>query len=525
MNLILTVRKNYAFLERVFKPLMTDQSKAFETVVDQAKRIHHLEKVDHMLRWDADVMMPEGGGPARSPQRSVVKSSMMNLLSSDTLADALESVDRTELDGEDRAIVREVKREHEVARRIPKELDSRLSQTLSDAHGAWKEAKQADDFNLFAPYLQEHVELRVEQASHVDPNAEPFEALWENQIGYLAQPYLEFETVERVFDELRDGLVPLIEQIRNSDIEHSSAALEGEFSTDKQVELNRHLLDTLGLDWDRARFDTAPHPFSYGTPYDVRMTTRLDANDLLPAISATLHEFGHTAYTHGLPNKRYGTPLSRARGLTVHGSQSGVWENHIGRSRAFWEMFLPKVKMIFPGLNGVTVEEAYQAANQVRADNLIRTNADEVTYHMHVILRTEIERDLVEGRIDVSEVAQVWNEKMEQYLGVRPDSDAEGPLQDPHWTQLMPAFINYTTGHGVLAAQVYAALEDDLGSVDQQIRNGEFDEIRSWLTENIHRHGQRYKTQELIERATGQELTAGPFLDYIENKYSDLYSI
>jgi carboxypeptidase Taq len=496
---------------------------SYETVVEHARRVLDLEKTNQLLRWDSDVMMPEGGTPARSSQRTSVSAARHRYLAADELGDALADLDEESLSDDRRAVVREVRREHETAASVPDELDDEIGRVTSEAHEAWKRARAADDWSEFGPSVAEHFDLKAEWAAHVDPDSDPYEVVWSRRTGYLAQPYLPLETVEDIFAELRESLVPLIDEIRASDADLATDALRGSFDVEGQKRLNRAVLDVLELDWDRTRFDTAPHPFSFGTQFDVRLTSRYDERDLTEGLTGTIHEFGHTAYTHGLPQDEYGTPLGEPRGIGVHESQSRFFENHVGRSEAFWEYFLPTMRERFPQLDDVTPREAYEAANQVAADNAIRVEADELTYHLHIILRTEIERDLFAGRIEASEVPRLWNEKMESYLGVRPETDSDGCLQDPHWSNSLPGFIGYTIG-SVLAAQLDAAMREDL-DVDALLREGEIAPIREWLTERVHRHGQRYRTDELIRRATGEDLTAEYFLDYAERKYGDLYDL
>jgi len=497
---------------------------AYTTILDYANRIHNIEQTDHLLRWDADVMMPPGGETARSSQRATLSKQLHELRADGTLGTALATV---ELDGRpaaERAIVREIRRQHETASAVSRELNEKLAEVTAKAHETWKSAKAADDWLEFAPVFERHIELRKEWAAAVDPNSDPYEVLWKNKLGYEAQPYIDLSTVERVFDRLRGELVPLIEDVRASETEIATDAFtaSGPYDPEKQMALHRRVLDSLGLDWERARFDTAPHPFSYGNPFDVRLTTRFDESDPTTHLASTMHEFGHTTYHHGLPQEHYGTPLGRARGLTIHGSQSGVWENHVYKSRAFWHWVLPIFREQFPQLEAITPREAYEAVNQVQAENVIRTAADELTYHMHVLVRTEIEQELISGALDVEAVPAAWADKYEAYLGVRPESDREGPLQDPHWAVNIPGFINYTLGHGVLAAQVWAAAGRDL-DLDRLVREGEFGPIREWMTKNIHSHGQLYKPQELVRRATGESITAEFFLEYIDGKYRTLY--
>ena len=501
------------------------QSSSYQTIEEHAKRLHNLEQTDHLLRWDSDVMMPPEGTTARSSQRETLSKMMHDLRGADALGNALDRVNEQQLSEDKRAVVREIRREHEVTTAVPDPLHREIADVTARAHEAWKEAKKNDDWAAFAPVFKEHVELRREWAHNVNPDGDPYEVLWKNKLGYTSQPHINLSMVNRVFDCLKSTLPPIIEDVRESDADLATDTFtsRGPYDAEIQKEAFETVLDELGLDWERARFDTAPHPFSYGNPHDVRLTTRFDEADPSSGFTATMHEFGHTTYHHGLPAEHYGTPLGRARGLTIHGSQSGVWENHVGRSESFWEFVLPIFQEHFPQLEDATPTDAYEAVNQVNESNVIRTAADELTYHMHIIVRTEIEQALIAGEITVDEVPHVWDKKYEQYLGVAPDSDRDGPLQDPHWSGDLPGFINYTLGHGVLAAQVWAAAEREL-PLDDQIRNGEYEPLHQWMGENIHQHGQRYESQELVQQATGEEITADYFLEYIEDKYRNLYN-
>ena len=255
------------------------------------------------------------------------------------------------------------------------------------------------------------------------------------------------------------------------------------------------------------------------------MTTRFDESDPLGALTATIHEFGHAWYNLGLPKDEFGTPLGTSRDLSVHESQSRLWENHVGRSKPFWEHTLPTVKEHFDGVDDLTAQEAYEAANQVYEDNFIRVEADELTYHMHIIIRFEIERELISGELDVADVPDRWNDLYEEYLGIRPETDSVGCLQDIHWSHgSFGYFPTYSLG-SVMAAQLFAAAEDDIGSLDDRIRAGEFDDLTQWLRENVHQHGQRYRTNDLVVEATGEDFTASYFLEYVTEKYGELYDL
>jgi len=498
---------------------------AYDVVLEKSQRILDLEKVDFLARWDSDVMMPDAGAPARASQRSSVAAAQHRYRTDDDLGRALDVLEDADLTEDQAAIVREVQREYDIETSVPEEVNSRISTVTSSAHEDWKRAKEADDWSEFAPSMAEVVDAWRDWAEHVEPDGDPFETLWTKRSGYHAQRYIDLETVDRIFDELRDALVPLIDAVQASDAELATDAFtaHGPYDTDAQRDLCEETLDLLGLDWDRARLDTAPHPFSYGTQYDVRITTRFSEKTPMTALQGVVHEFGHTAYTHGLPQNHYGDPIGEPRGLGVHESQSRFFENHVARSEPFWELYMPTLQEYFPQLSGVRPREAYEAVNQVFEDNRIRVEADELTYHMHIILRTEIERALVAEEVDVGAVPSLWADKMEEYLGVRPESDANGPLQDPHWAGQIPAFITYTIG-SVLAAQLDTAMREDL-AVDELVRNGEFDPIHDWLERRVHRHGQRYRTDELVERATGEPLTAEYFIEYAREKYGELYGL
>ncbi len=489
---------------------------AYDDLLEQYRRRTYVGDAAGVLSWDQQVTMPEGGTPARSKQSSALSAVSHDLLTDDQVADALEALEGAELPAPEAAAVREIRRKHERAAKLPTDLVEETAEAASNALPVWQQARADDDFEAFAPTLEELLDLKRRQAEHIDPDRDPYEVLFEDY-----EPYLDLETAERVLERLRDELVPLIDAISATDAD--LASLSGTFPDDDQEALVRDVLEDLGYPWDRGRLDTAPHPFSSGTQFDARVTTRFEEDDPLAALGSTVHEFGHATYTHGLADEAYGTPLGESREMTVHESQSRLWENHVGRSRAFWDHVAPTVNDHLG--TDLTPREGYEAFNQVYEDNLIRVEADELTYHMHIILRFEIERDLIRGDLDVAEVPAVWNDRMEEYLGVRPDTDADGCLQDIHWSHgAFGYFPTYSLG-SVLAAQLYVALAADVPDVEDSIADGEFDPIHDWLTTEIHQHGQRYRTDELVERATGEPFTADAFLDYATRKFGDLYGV
>ena len=484
---------------------------------DHVERITYLQDAAGVLGWDQQVTMPEGGSPARAKQASALSGVTHDLLTDDEVGALLDACEERELDEGQRAVVREFRRRHDRAASVPSELVSRHAEASSEAQQVWQDAKADADFETFAPALDELRELRVERATHIDPDAPTYETLYEDNM-----PTLPLETVERVFETLREELPPLVADLRESGTE-LARPFEGQtFPEEEQAALNEAAADFLGYDWDRGRLDASPHPFTSGTQFDARITTRYKPEDPLDALTATIHEFGHATYQLGLSQDDYGIPLGSAR-FEVHESQSRFWENHVGRTRAFWEEFLPTFTEHLSGVDGLTVDEAYEAANRIYPENRIRVEADELTYHMHILLRHDVEREYLDGELSVDEVPARWNELMDEYLGVTPENDAEGCLQDIHWTTRFGGFPAYTIG-SVLAAQLTAAMREDL-DVEGCIRDRAFGRLREWMTDNVHRHGQRYEADELVEVATGEPLTADHFLAYAEEKFGELYGL
>jgi len=494
-----------------------DDPDAYAELMDRYGRISAIVDASGVLGWDQQVMMPEGGTPARSKQLSALSATSHELLTADEFGDALEAAESADLDDGQRAAVREIRRKHERAVRVDTDLVERISRTTSEALPVWTQAKDEDDFDSFAPVLDDLVDLKREYARQIDPDADPYEVLFADY-----EPYLGLDTAERVLGRLREELVPLIDAIEESEADLADP-FSGTYPETDQEALARDTLDLLGYDWDRGRLDVSAHPFTSGTQFDARITTRFDESDPLGALTSTVHEFGHATYALGLPDDSYGTPLGEARDLSVHESQSRLWENHVGRSQPFWNLLAPAVEERLD--TDASPQDFYEAANRIYPENRIRVEADELTYHMHIVLRFEIERDLISGDLAVEDVPEVWNEKMDEYLGVTPDTDAEGCLQDIHWSHgSFGYFPTYSLG-SVLAAQLHDAAAAEIDDLDEHVEAGEFDALHEWLTANVHRHGKRYRTPELVEEATGSEYSADAFLDYANEKFAALYDL
>ena len=493
---------------------------AYEDLLERYERISAINGAAGVLGWDQQTMMPDEGTPARSSQLSALSGISHDLLTDEEFGELLDDLEAADLDPEQAAVVRELRFQYDRAVEVPEDLVQELTETSSEGQQVWQEAKAEDEFETFAPTLENVRDLHVERAGHIDPDKEPYQVLHEG-----GERDIPLETVEEIFTQLREELVPLIDEIQaEGDDVPNPFAEHAPYDPDKQEALSRDALDLLDFDWDRGRLDTSPHPFTSGNQFDCRITTRFREDDFLGSLTASIHEYGHASYQLGLPQDQFGSPLGEARSAGIHESQSRFWENHVGRTREFWELFLPTVKEHFPELEDVTVDGAYQAVNRIYPENLIRVEADELTYHMHIILRYEIGRAFVEGEIGVDEIPELWNEKMEEYLGVTPETDTNGCLQDIHWTGGFAAFQGYTIG-SVLAAQLDAAMRREIDDVDEKIRTGEFEPMRAWMEENVHSHGQRYRADELIEEATGEPLTADYFVEYAREKFTDLYGL
>ena len=388
-------------------------------------------------------------------------------------------------------------------------------------HEAWIEAREKSDFALFLPWLEKIVALKKEVAERVGYEGAMYNALLDEY-----EPYARAEEIAPVFAQLKEQLVPLVEQITATGKYPARGVLDQEYPIEQQELLGQQVLADMGFDMEAGRLDLAVHPFCAGTSRDdVRLTTRYSADWLPGSLFGTIHEAGHGLYEQGLPADAIGTPAGASVSLGIHESQSRLWENMVGRSKAFWTHYLPKLRALFPQqLSAVDLDAFYAAVNQVEP-SLIRVEADEVTYNLHILLRFELECDLIEGRVAVAELPEVWNERMEQYLGIRPPDDALGVLQDTHWScGLLGYFPTYTLGN-LYAAQFFHQAHQDLPDLEAQIAQGELGPLKTWLNEKIHARGARATASELVEEVTGAKLSADYFIDYLWEKFGALYGL
>ncbi|HNO78511.1 MAG TPA: carboxypeptidase M32 [Phycisphaerae bacterium] len=482
--------------------------------------IGRLTAVDALIQWDQDTYMPQKGVNARAEMCAQIAITSHQLQTSDALGELISNVEETGEPARDTNI-REAKRNYERASRLPSELVEQLSRASSLAKSAWAQARQENDFPAFAPHLDELLKLARQKADAIGFEGERYDALMDEY-----EPGAKSADIGDLFKSLRGALVPLVQSIANSTNPIDDEIIRRHYPEAAQEELCKHLASAICFDFTAGRLDRSVHPFctSMG-PRDVRVTTRFDERFFSPAIFGVLHEVGHGLYEQGLDPAHQFTPMGTATSLGIHESQSRLWENMVGRSLAFWKHHYATAQEYFPeALGDVPLEAFYRAINK-SAPSLIRVEADEVTYNLHIIMRFELERELIAGRLDVKDVPAAWNQKAEEFLGLTPPNDADGCLQDIHWSLGgFGYFPTYALGN-LYAAQFYAKADADLGGLEAQIARGECQPLRMWLQENIHSHGMRYRAAELCEQVTGQRLSIDAFMDYLNRKYKSLYSL
>jgi carboxypeptidase Taq len=483
-----------------------------------AREMGALRSAAGLLGWDQETVMPPRGGEARAESQAVLGTLLHERQTSEAHWRLLEEASAASLAPREAALVRELRRDAEMARKIPADLAEDLARTASLAQQAWAKARAQNEGKGapadFLPWLRKMVDLKRREASCLGWVETPYDALLDQ-----FEPGARVSTVKPVLEKLRDGLVPLLDRVL---AKRPPAAPPSwpPVPLDRQKAFNERLLHDLGFDLQAGRLDASAHPFTQGmAPGDVRLTTRYREDDWLNAVFSTLHEGGHGLYEQGLPEEDWGTPLGEATSLAIHESQSRFWENRVGRSSAYWEFCLPAARQVLgEALNGATVGSVLSQVNAV-ARSLVRVEADEVTYNLHVLLRFQLEEAIFSGALEVEGLEAAWNEGMDKMLGLRPPDAARGFLQDVHWScGLFGYFPTYTLGN-LYAAQFAAAMERDLGPLDAKIRAGQFAPMREWLREKIHRHGREFTAAELCKRATGEDLDAGYFLRYLEGKY------
>lgn len=499
--------------------------KAYEELVARYKKVSVLGSITALSSWDQETYMPAGGTAARADQSALLSGMLHEWSTNDEIGKLLSTCESGDFphDSIMAANIREWRRDYDRERKLPTEHVEQLARTRTVAQEQWAKARKASDFSIFSPYLKTMLELTRKSARYYGwpADGEPYDALLE---GY--EPDTTSKDIEKVFTPLRDRLASLIAEVAKAPRKPDGSIHKKLVPRDQQEKFVRFVAEKIGFNFTNGRLDISTHPFCSGiAPGDTRMTTRFHDDNVMDALSSTMHEAGHGIYEQNLCKENFGTPCGDAVSLGIHESQSRGWENNVGRSRAFWEWCLPYAQKFMPeAFADMTVDKVYAAQNIVKP-SYIRVEADETTYNLHIMLRFELERALIQGDIEVDDVPRAWNERFKKYLGFEVDNDANGCLQDVHWSfGLIGYFPTYTLGN-LYACQFFDAANEAIPDLDEQIRKGEFLQLRQWLTENIHQHGRRYTAAELCKRVTGKSLSAEPLMKYLEGTIRPIYGI
>jgi carboxypeptidase Taq len=499
-----------------------ERETAYKRLKDRLASISDLSSANGLLFWDRQTHMPEGGVAGRAEQMATLSRLAHEMFIDAETGRLLSSAGEPDPSSEKGALLRRVRRDHRRATRLPAELVAEITRTTTLAEPAWVKAREESDWSLFAPHLEKIVRLHRETTEHLGYDDHPYDALLD---GY--EPGARKAQLETMFEKLKGGIVPLVRAVAGRAHEEDRAALlHGTFAEAEQEEFGKVVINAFGYDWERGRQDRSVHPFCINLgPGDVRITTRFDKGWLAPALFGTMHEAGHALYEQGISSDYARTPLGGGTSMGVHESQSRLWENLVGRSRPFWSHYYPKLQQTFPeALSGVDLEAFYRAINVLEPSS-IRVEADEVTYNLHILLRFELEVALIEDELSVVDLPAAWNAKMKEYLSITPESDAEGVLQDVHWSNgLFGYFPTYTIGN-VLSVQFFDEAINQRPEIPTEMKEGTFSTLHIWLRGNIYSHGSRYDPGELIERVTGRPLDTAPYLRYLKNKFGELYDL
>eukprot|EP00798_Chlamydomonas_sp_ICE-L_P004774 gene4774-34532_t len=501
------------------------KDKAYEALCKRLKELSALISVNVLLEWDQMVIMPKEGSGARGAQKSAIAGVLHDKRTAPELHDLLLQLKEHEgdLSKVEAAVVRVAGDEYQRHSSFPKLLAQRIAQLESDGYDMWLKAKEAKDFSIFAPVLKEWVDVLRQKAAAIDPSKPVYDVLlneWEKGMTSAR--------VDEVFDQVGKDLVPLIQDITHRGTAPDNSWLKTEFNEDTQAKLCKEVSVDLGFQLSKGRLDVSAHPMTCALhPNDVRMTTRYKSHDLAEGLTGAIHEAGHSLYEQGRNLALDGLLVDQPLSMGVHESQSLLYERLVGLSLPFCRFLLPKLQAAFPKeFSGRSAEELHAAFNVMKVPSMVRTESDEVTYAMHIILRYEIERDLLHGHMSVEEVPGVWKAKMQEYLGCVPADDAEGCLQDLHWACGYTAYFpTYTLG-AMYASQIYHHVGMQIPELDTQLAAGEFGPLREWLKEAVHQKGSLYKSaDELLLKVTGATLDPTIYTRYLRDKYYKLYKI
>lgn len=486
---------------------------AYDELVGLVRDAGLIVGVSELLEWDQQVMMPPGAADLRAKQMGLLAHLGHEASTNSRIGELLSTIDVSSLSDDQKANYLEIEHDYERQINVPSSLAREFAEVTAKAYGVWKVARRENDFSLFAPHLSKIIELSKKKAAAIDSSKDAYQVLFE---GYESD--MTIDQVRDLFSGVRDAIVPMLKKINDS---RDRSIFDAKVPVEVQEEFGRELATNIGYDFSKGRLDVTAHPFcaAYG-----RICTRYDTGWVF-AITGTIHEAGHGMYEHNLKDEFVGTPLGEYRSLSIHESQSRFWENNIAKSSQFWDCFYDEMQTKYsPHLDGLSKKEFVSLLNQVRP-GLIRVDADEMTYVLHIIIRFELEQEIIAGRLAVEDIPDAWNAKYEEYLGVKPDSDSNGCLQDVHWSSgIFGYFPTYALG-SMMSAQIYYAMREEISDMDSRVAAGEFSQIGDWLKEKIHVHGRRYSTLELIERATGKPFSSDDFIRCLSEKFGKFYDL
>ncbi|MGH2755657.1 MAG: carboxypeptidase M32 [Actinomycetota bacterium] len=496
-------------------------SDAWERFEERCRELEDIAGAIKLCHWDQEVMMPPKGGPGRARTLATLQGIAHDRLTDPEMGSLVGELEHDDTLGEvKRASVRIVRREYDKATKVPQALVREMAEAEARAYQTWTKARPGSDFKMLEPELKNVIELKKQQADAIGWEDERYDALLDE-----FEPTMKAKEVETMFRELETSLRPIVDVILDAAGERPTF-LGRSFEPRKQEDFCRWLVKELGFDMESGRLDTSPHPFTMPVGAgDVRQTTRADRNDHMMSIYAAMHETGHALYEQHLPDELVGLPVGQVPSLGLHESQSRLWENQVGRSRAFTDAILPRLRETFPSqLEDVDADTFYRGANHPER-TLIRVTADEVTYNLHVALRFELELAIFRDQLEVADLPGAWNDSMQKWVGITPPDDADGVLQDMHWSiGALGYFPTYTLGT-LYSAALFDKATADLGPLDDELEPGKTGRLLAWLEENIYSKAYLYPAKDLAQQVLGRPISTGPFIEYLKKKYGALYEV
>lgn len=491
---------------------------AEQEFIELMKQLTAYSEAIALINWDLRTKIPKKGMGQRSETIGLLSEKVHQLKTSDQMKQLLDQLKTEKTSPVIEKAVEECEKEYQKYHKIPTDEFVEFITVSSKSETVWQEAREKSDFSILQPYLEKLVEMNKKFAVYRGYQDNKYEGLLND-----FEPGLTTEVLDRAFEQLKSALIKLVQKIKQSSVKVDPDLLLQPFPKKDQEGFSLAILDKMGYDFEAGRLDETIHPFATGiNPNDVRVTTRYDEQDFKTAVFGTIHEGGHALYEQNIDADLYQTVLAGGASMGIHESQSLFWENFIGRSQSFWQSHFELFKKYAPAsFQSIDFESFYHAINEVKP-SMIRIEADELTYSLHIIIRYELEKALIDGDLQVKDLPEAWNQKMEEYLGIRPANDREGILQDIHWAAGdFGYFPTYALGY-MYAAQLYGTIQEQI-NLDNMIHSGDFEPIKAWLTEHIHRHGKMKKPLEMIEQITGEGLNPDYLIQYLTEKYSDIY--